>query len=574
MLLSARGDNGTQMAGVTWRSRLSLRDVTLFDSLGQAQLAPNGKPRSISTLVLNGIYAAIWAGDRIINLSLGLDTTAAGVAPGAMKVSYLQFSDAVRRGVSNWNTLATDTALFVVAAGNNQGADPLFSYFPVLSDGLPNHTIVVTASNQTPGGSVYDPPAGSLIAPTIAAPGANVWSMGQTGTISGTGTSFAAPLVSGVAALVMAFDPRLRADSVRRIVLGGAQRGGRRSGSLYVANAYESLRLAAAQSGAPLCGNRLWVANRQVIIERGSTPQPIPITLPSDSIWGLEAAHGGKRIDYEFPGGQGSLLWTPTGWTAGPSTSVPAVDRSGTGRSVVLESHGGDSLISVVVAQDTGFVGVSLSLFSNFGFTPLRTTTITLPGLKPPPAPNWSEREWVYVSGAYPMNGGDAIIAVNRDSASNTTWLSSCPNGASATCTPGAVFYRYHWVPKQVDLYRVTVNAAPMIATHFATIRDTSVYDIAFSEDGKEKLMRIGRDTVFEDSQAGHYFAGHSDCKVTWSKPTFGATAFTTLFDSAAARLSKDVDGCYSDVGKWYRRGVGTSAPRVAPGPVTSGHSR
>ena len=125
-----------------------------------------------------------------------------------------------------------------------------------------------------------------------------------------------------------------------------------------------------------------------------------------------------------------------------------------------------------------------------------------------------------------------------------------------------------------MDLYRVTVNAAPMTATQFATIRDTSVYDIAFSEDGKEKLMRIGRDTVFEDPQAGHDFAGHSDCKVTWSKPTFGATAFTTLFDSAAARLSKDVDGCYSDVGKWYRRGVGTSAPRVAPGPVTSGRSR
>ena len=57
---------------------------------------------------------------------------------------------------------------------------------------------------------------------------------------------------------------------------------------------------------------------------------------------------------------------------------------------MVLDSHGGDSLISMVVAQDTSFVGVSLALFSNFGTTPLRTTTITLPGLKPPPAPNWS----------------------------------------------------------------------------------------------------------------------------------------------------------------------------------------
>jgi hypothetical protein len=155
------------------------------------------------------------------------------------------------------------------------------------------------------------------------------------------------------------------------------------------------------------------------------------------------------------------------------------------------------------------------------------------------------------------------VLAVNRIAATNTFWLSQCPNGPSVSCTPGAVFYRYHWLPKQTDLYRINVASAPMTATHIATIPDTLVYDIAFSEDGREKLLRMGRDSIYDDPQAGVYSAQALTCRQSWSKPTFGTTSATVPFDSTHARRIVDVFGCHSDTRTWNRFGVGTNAPRV-----------
>ena len=84
-------------------------------------------------------------------------------------------------------------------------------------------------------------------------------------------------------------------------------------------------------------------------------------------------------------------------------------------------------------------------------------------------------------------------MAVNRIAATNTTWLSDCPNGASVSCHSGRrVIIATTGSPSRADLYRLNVSSAPMTATHIATIPDTLVYDVAFSEDGKEKLAPHG----------------------------------------------------------------------------------
>ena len=87
----------------------------------------------------------------------------------------------------------------------------------------------------------------------------------------------------------------------------------------------------------------------------------------------------------------GSVVWTPSGWVAGPSTEIPTEDRGGSNRSVQLESHGGDSLIQVLVAQSTSSVDVDI--FRCFGDAGLDSATLDARlhcrDSLPPPAANW-----------------------------------------------------------------------------------------------------------------------------------------------------------------------------------------
>jgi subtilisin family serine protease len=568
-VLAARGDNQLGIAGMSWQSSVSLFDATEVDSSGRPALDSTFRRIMPQAGVAHSIYLATQQGAKIVNISLG-----ANLSPTVNLNDPVQFADAERlmgqtAGMLSSGTGGTVAPLLVVSSGNVPQADPRTSLFPFLKDSLPASTIVVAAMRRD--STPLSAPTGSSYIDVVA-PGENVavWDDKGIGIHLESGASFATPIVSGVAALLLAVDPTLSADSLKYYVVRGAVESGRTVSGYPVVDAYRSLRLLANRATSPLCGNRLWVSNRAIHVERGTTVETLPITLPSDSVWNLEVAHGGKRINYETQpvGGfqsLGSVVWTPNGWISGPSTEIPTADRGGSNRSVQLVSHNGDSLIRVLVAQSTTSVDVDVSLWADAGLTPLRSTMISLPGLAAPPAINWPENEWVYVSGAYPQNGGDAVVAVNRIAATNTTWLSECPNGPSVSCTPGAVFYRYHWLPKRTDLYRVNVSSAPMTATHIATIPDTLVYDVAFSEDGREKLLRMGRDSIYDDPQAGVYNTHVFSCRQSWSRPTFGSSATNTPFDSTHARRQQDVAGCLADLRVWDRRGVGTSAPRVGP---------
>jgi subtilisin family serine protease len=97
-------------------------------------------------------------------------------------------------------------------------------------------------------------PLVDVVAPAEYVPGLN-----GLGAIDSSlvGTSFSAPLAAGVAGLLMAFDSRLTPDSIRTLIIEGAERGGRRvinahNDTLYVLDAYEALRLAARATGEPL----------------------------------------------------------------------------------------------------------------------------------------------------------------------------------------------------------------------------------------------------------------------------------------------------------------------------------
>ncbi len=103
----------------------------------------------------------------------------------------------------------------------------------------------------------------------VYAPGDKISSLSAEGTpFEVTGTSFATPLVAGIAAQLLAMDSTLAPADVKSLILAGARDSvensngdniapnpvGNTSGVVYEADAYGSLRVLSSRAGEPLCG--------------------------------------------------------------------------------------------------------------------------------------------------------------------------------------------------------------------------------------------------------------------------------------------------------------------------------
>jgi type VII secretion-associated serine protease mycosin len=166
--IASNTNNGTGTAGVIWNGRVMpvkvFAGATAFDSD-----------------VATGIVWAVDHGARVINLSLG------GPQPSALLHAAVQY--AVNRDV-----------VVVVAAGNTGDNTPQYpAAFPE----------VIAVGATDPAGKLVDfSTYGDWL--DVAAPGFDItstWPGGDYAT--GAGTSFAAPIVSGIAALVRAQNPAL-----------------------------------------------------------------------------------------------------------------------------------------------------------------------------------------------------------------------------------------------------------------------------------------------------------------------------------------------------------------------------
>ncbi|MEV4346055.1 S8 family serine peptidase [Actinoplanes sp. NPDC049596] len=176
-LIAARGNNTNGMAGLCWTCRII--PVKVLDSQGSGW----------DSDVAAGITYAVKQGAKIINLSLG--------GPGASKV----LSDAV--------AYANTAGVLVVAAAGNKSypTDPLTtkSYPAAYTDVV---AVAATAQRSTTLASYsYRNKSGDGWV-DLAAPG-TVTSMDRFGNYETglNGTSFAAPIVSGIAGLIKAKNP-------------------------------------------------------------------------------------------------------------------------------------------------------------------------------------------------------------------------------------------------------------------------------------------------------------------------------------------------------------------------------
>lgn len=170
-VIAAAGNNGLGVAGVAFDARVM--PVKVMNASGFA---------AYST-VAQGIRYAVDHGARVINLSL------AGSAASAT------LQDAVDYAWSH-------NVVIVAAAGNNGSDAPLY---PAAC----NNVVAVAATTAGDSLASYSSYGNHL---ALAAPGDNIWTTTRdltTGYAAESGTSFASPVVAGVAALMLSANPAL-----------------------------------------------------------------------------------------------------------------------------------------------------------------------------------------------------------------------------------------------------------------------------------------------------------------------------------------------------------------------------
>jgi subtilisin family serine protease len=189
-IVGARGGNGIGGAGVAWNVKLMI--VRVLDAAAQGT----------TTDVARGIRYAVDNGARIVNLSL------AGPSSTPDLEDAVQYAQA--RGV------------LIVAAAGNDGAD--LASAPTYPAAYGEDDVLGVAATRRDGGlsdvSDYGPGA------DLAAPGEEILSTALGGGYEWrTGTSMAAPAVTGALVLLAAARPDLDAAGLRYALLAGTRTG-------------------------------------------------------------------------------------------------------------------------------------------------------------------------------------------------------------------------------------------------------------------------------------------------------------------------------------------------------------
>jgi hypothetical protein len=406
-VLSALGDNGFGVAGLVWQSQLHVFRLAREDGSTTRRLGDRAQA------IERAIRLAATTPVRILHSSVE-----AAVDPEEARILAVAIADFVntppgrlfvQAGGDNRYTIRPDTILKI-----HQGGFVMHQAMVLLDPGAKARVVMVGAANRDgtrlwdEGQGLYRDGATLITGVTdILAPSQDILVLvrprdfSSSSVRSRSGTSFGAPMVSGTAALLWAFDPTLTADDVKGYILAGAsERMGAsgtvepspvipNSGGLHLLDAYEALARASRErpNTTPICGGQVWARETSIYVDQGA-PSPRIIPVPGAHFLGLASvAQGGRRIavtDWQFPNPTQTLVVTNTGGIDSVLNGVYARQYLERGTADLKFASPGGSFAE----------GLALTLRG----TGVDLTDQRLDGVTAPPGASESRAEYIFVS--------------------------------------------------------------------------------------------------------------------------------------------------------------------------------
>ncbi len=504
-LLSAVGNNNQGITGLMWRSSLRMYDDVKFTSAGVPMHTSSGDPAADWKGIAARVGRAASEGARVINVSLGQNWFP--IIPGGHQDSVEIQRAVVAPMAAVLRLMSAASAPLIVFSAGNESLSAWWTGYPQLAAQFPTRVIVVAASTIGNQHLAAWSDTGSLV--TVAAPGDGVYALDNNSNVrSFGGTSFAAPLVSGLAGLLFSFDPTLTTQQVRDYIVNGARQGNRTVDGVPLLNAYESLKLAAQRPGAPLCGNRVWRSNNAVVAER----DPVLHTTETlvnlgEAGAGVNVRHGGHRFEvatalgdrdraFELRQGQ----WVETQDTA---TTL----AGGTFSSMWARSHDGDSAASFIYSAVPGSAAFEINIYdfrtriqTHIGtlvvptsqFTGFVCVQLDYRGQCVSSRPTGNE-ESVVAQLVFPSVGGRLLLAVTYFATRDVGlggWQ-TCPQADSMAVSCRSISYQQR--TERAELWAVDPRNGQ--DTHLWTFPDR-VFWFGASEDGAQLVSGEGVGTV------------------------------------------------------------------------------
>ncbi|HET7234718.1 MAG TPA: S8 family serine peptidase, partial [Longimicrobium sp.] len=561
-VIGADGNNSNGISGVMWKVRMHYQVVQ----------KPNVVRRWMGIDEQEAaLQDAIYSGARVINMSRHFPFyNAQGQAraavpadlPVAQRAGY-ELAAAIDEAV-NWSG---NDPLIVLTAGNN-GIDAELNGFPNARTRLPNRVIVVGAvdvkvyKQGDQGGSftrgIFPLGGSSNYGPLvdIGAPGVNVGVLSnQLAPVVRSGTSVAAPYVTGTAGLMLALDPTLTAAELKSLLLAGAAASGRRydngpSGpTRYVLNAYESLKKVAERPGAGICGNPVWQdPDGTVQVRRGanwSGPTEALFTAAGKTMFSPQHATMFARFS-DFTG----MYWRNGQWIAG---STGAAMDNATNLSKVAFSHGSDTTITVTKRS-----GANPNYDELYDIKLNGSLILTLAG---PRISNtgsisrcvmWdtSGTEWTDCYASWPTYSKrvTSAFSVSYSDALKQVALSVARDSAASAIEQSFYYYGGYY-QRNYSYDKVTFDTW----TYFIPLANPAQYDsmrtvgkamnnLGYGEEGRRVVMR----TVLRSQHDGYTPLQDTHlnlvaCNASWG--TLQGTAYTEVF----ANTGRSTSNCYPD---------------------------